>query len=93
MEEKQKEREGRKRAERKKGGENKREIFLAFRLLELDGPRRKVDPRIASYAWVPISWSFVKLREVGNFPTWIRYKGCTRRQRSDEAMIMKKVDV
>ena len=34
------------------------------------GARRKVDPRIASYAWVPKSWSFVKLHEVGNFPTW-----------------------
>ena len=31
--------------------------------------RRKVDPRIASYAWVPKSWSFVKLHEVGNFLT------------------------
>ena len=34
------------------------------------GARRKVDPRIASYAWVPKSWSFVKLHKVGNFPTW-----------------------
>ena len=34
-----------------------------------DCPRRKVDPRIAGFAWVPKSWSFVKLREVGNFPT------------------------
>ena len=32
--------------------------------------KRKVDPRIASYMWVPKSWSFVKLHEVGNFPTW-----------------------
>ena len=45
-------------------------IFQAFRRLKLDGPRRKVDPRIARYAWVPKSWSFVKLRKVGNFPTW-----------------------
>ena len=31
----------------------------------------KVSPRIESYAWVPKSWSFVKLREVRNFPTWV----------------------
>ena len=31
--------------------------------------RRKVDPRIASYAWVPKSWSFIKLHEVKNFLT------------------------
>ena len=33
------------------------------------GARRKVDPRIASYVWVPKSWSFVKLHKVENFPT------------------------
>ena len=32
-------------------------------------PRRKVHPRIESYVCVPKSWSFVKLHEVGNFPT------------------------
>ena len=32
--------------------------------------RRKVDPRIASYVCVSKSWSFVKLHEVGNFPSW-----------------------
>ena len=47
----------------------KREIFPEFRRSELDGLRRKVDPHISSYAWVPKSWSFVKLHEVGNFPT------------------------
>ena len=31
--------------------------------------RRKDDPRIENYAWVPKSSSFVKLHEVGNFPT------------------------
>ena len=50
--------------ERKKMG-----IFLAFRRSKLDDHRRKVDPRIAGYAWVPKSWSFFKLHEVGNFPT------------------------
>ena len=35
------------------------------------GVRGKVDPLIASYVWVPKSWSFVKHHEVGNFPTWI----------------------
>ena len=58
--------------EREKGErETKREIFPAFRRLNLDGLRVKVDPFIAGYAWVPKSWSFVKLREVKNFPTWI----------------------
>ena len=31
----------------------------------------KVDPRNESYVCVPKSGSFVKLQEVGNFPTWI----------------------
>ena len=52
--------------ERKKMG-----IFLAFQRSKLDGLRRKVDPRIAGYVWIPKSWNFVKLREVGNFPTLI----------------------
>ena len=48
-----------------------REIFPAFHQSKFDGTRRNVDPRNTGYAWVPKSWSFVKLREVGNFPTWI----------------------
>ena len=56
--------------QREREEKKKREIFSAFRLSELDGPRRKVDSHIASYAWVPKSWSFVKLHEVGNFHTW-----------------------
>ena len=48
----------------------KREIVPAFRLSNLDGPRVKVDPR-NDYAWVRKSGSFIKLQEVGNFPTWI----------------------
>ena len=55
--------------ERKKRGRKEKEVFLAFRWLELDGPRRKVAQHIASYVWVPKYWSFVKLHEVGNFPT------------------------
>ena len=31
----------------------------------------KVDLRDESYAWTPKSWSFVKLHEVGNFPTCV----------------------
>ena len=31
----------------------------------------KVDLRDESYAWAPKSWSFVKLDEVGNFPTCV----------------------
>ena len=67
---KEKERRERERERERGGREKKMEIFPTFRWSELDGPRRKVDSRIASYAWVPKSWSFVKLHEVGNFPTW-----------------------
>ena len=49
-------RRGRRREKRKKN-----ELFPAFRLSELDSPRRIVDLRIASYTWVPKSWNFVKL--------------------------------
>ena len=56
---------------RKKGGEKKRGIFPAFRRSNLNDPRVKVDPRNESYAWVPKSWSFVKLQEVENFFTLI----------------------
>ena len=60
----------RERREREKGErETKMDNFQVFRPSKLDGPRRKVDPRIASYAWVLKSWSFVKLHELGNFPT------------------------
>ena len=31
----------------------------------------KVDLRNESYAWTPKSWIFVKLHEVGNFPTCV----------------------
>ena len=63
---------GKANGERERNGrEKKMEIFQTFRRLELDRPRRNVDPHIASYARVPKSWSFVKLHEVGNFPTRI----------------------
>ena len=35
------------------------------------GTEGKVDQRDESYAWTPKSWSFVKLHEVGNFPTCV----------------------
>ena len=35
------------------------------------GTEGKVDLRDESYAWTPKSWSFVKLHEVGNFPTYV----------------------
>ena len=35
------------------------------------GVEGKVDPCDESYAWAPKSWSFVKLHEVGNFPTCV----------------------
>ena len=37
----------------------------------LVGAEGKVDLRDESYAWTPKSWSFVKLHEVGNFPTCV----------------------
>ena len=35
------------------------------------GTKGKVDLCDESYAWTPKSWSFVKLHEVGNFPTCV----------------------
>ena len=35
------------------------------------GTEGKVDLRDESYAWTPKCWSFVKLYEVGNFPTCV----------------------
>ena len=60
--------------EREEMGRERNSIF-SLRSMEIRpsvfvGVRGKVDPRIASYAWVPKSWSFVKLYEVENFPTW-----------------------
>ena len=64
---------GEERRERERKG--KRDFRFSLRSTEIElsvlvGVRRKVDPRIASYACVPNSWSFVKLHEVENFPTW-----------------------
>ena len=45
-------------------------IFLrstAFGRSELVGAEGQIDPRIASYAWIPKYWSFVKLHEVWIF--------------------------
>ena len=45
-------------------------VFLrstAFCRLELVGVECQTDPRIASYAWVPKYWSFVKLHKVWIF--------------------------
>ena len=35
------------------------------------GAKGKIDIHNESYAWTPKSWSFVKLHEVGNFPTCV----------------------
>ena len=45
--------------------------FMKIGLSVFVEARSKVDPRIESYVWVPKSWSFVKLHEVENIPTWI----------------------
>ena len=47
------------------------EFFPTFQRSNLDGPRVKVDSCNEGYTWVPKSGSFVKLQEVGSFPTWI----------------------
>ena len=56
--------------------EKSRERNFSLRSMEIGSwvfvrARGKVSPRNEGYAWVPKSWSFVKLHEVENFPTWI----------------------
>ena len=69
------ERKGARKREREERG-RERNSTLSLRSMEIRpsvfvGAKDKVDPRIASYSWVPKSSSFVKLHEVENFPTWI----------------------
>ena len=56
--------------------EKREKVFFCFSLRSTEiGPtifieaRDKVHPHIESYAWVPKSRSFIKVHEVGNFPT------------------------
>ena len=46
-------------------------FLFFFSSLLFIGTEGKVDLRDESYAWTPKSWSFVKLHEVGNFPTCV----------------------
>ena len=77
---------GRIRKGKKRGGDEKeengverereRERERVFRFTEIGpsvfvGARGKVHLRDESYTWVSKSGSFIKLQEVGNFPTWI----------------------
>ena len=69
-------REGRKSNRREREGEikTKRGFRFSLRSMEIGssvfiGARSKVDPHNEGYVWVPKSRSFVKLQEVGNFPT------------------------
>ena len=62
------------------GGEKnkKRGFHFSLRSTEVRplvfvGARGKVDPHNEGYVWVPKSESFIKLQEVGNFPTWISF--------------------
>ena len=50
-------------------GRKENEIFPGMPTVGARWSEKKVDSRIISYVWVPKSWSFVKLHEVGNFPT------------------------
>ena len=68
----------RKKTEEKARREREREkIFLLLskiygnQTVGFVGGKGKVGPCIKSYAWVPKSWSFVKLHKVENFPTWV----------------------
>ena len=47
--------------------------FLENGPSNLGETRGKVDPHCKSYAWVPVLWSFEKLREVGVFSYLIYY--------------------
>ena len=63
------ERKGRKR--RKTEREN--EDFLGFGRSTFESLRTKVGTRSGIYEWTPKSWSFIKLQEVGYFPTWFTF--------------------
>ena len=57
-------------------GEKIKVFHFSLRSTELGsmvfiGAKDKVHLRNESYAWAPKSWNFVKLHEVGNFPTLI----------------------
>ena len=56
---------------KRKEGERRKQNggFPAFRRSKLDGLSTKVGPCIAIYMWISKTWSFIKLHEVGNFPT------------------------
>ena len=62
---------------REKERKRKQKIFrFSLRSTEIGlwvlvGAKGKAGPRNESYAWVPKSWSFIKLHEGGNFPTSI----------------------
>ena len=73
--ERKRERKGRRRKTKgeRKNGEEKEKNFLAFQRSKLYGPRIKVCPHNESFAWVPKSGSFIKLQDVGNFPTRVIY--------------------
>ena len=69
------ERKGARKREKEERGRERNSTF-SLRSTEIGssilvGARGKVYLRDESYAWVPKSWSFVKLHEVGNFLTWI----------------------
>ena len=59
------------RKRRKKGTE--KEDFPAFGLSRFDSSSTKVGARSGIYVWIPKSWSFDKLQEVGYFPTWFTF--------------------
>ena len=60
-----------------------RDFIFYFSFLRFFFRSRKIEPQVfvgtegkvvlrdESYAWTPKSWSFIKLHEVGNFPTCV----------------------
>ena len=64
------------RGEKRERKEKKKVFNLSLRSTEIGlsiffGARGKVSLCNKGYAWVPKSWSFVKLHKIRNFPTWI----------------------
>ena len=62
--------------EKKKRKRKKKVFCFSLRSMEIEltvlvGSRGKVHLRDESYAWAPKLGSFVKVQEVGNFPTWV----------------------
>ena len=73
---KEKKRKGDRACRRERERKGKKGFCFSLRSTEIGssvfvGARSKVNPRNEGYTWVPKSRSFIKLQEIGNFPTLI----------------------